>query len=107
LPTRVLVDECVPRPLHRDLTGFQVRSVQEMGWAGVKNGALIKLAAAEFDAIFTVDRDFGATYTGAPPVGIVILEAGTTDPNKLRPYMGAVTDALAVVRPGEIKRVGA
>ncbi len=107
MPARVLVDECVPRPLHRDLTGFQVRSVQEMGWAGVKNGVLIKLAAAEFDAIFTVDRDFGAAYTGAPPVGIVILEVGSTDPNKLRPHMAAVITALAVVRPGEIKRVGA
>jgi hypothetical protein len=78
-----------------------------MGWAGVKNGALIDLAAAEFDAIFTVDRDFGATYAGAPPVGIVILEVGSTDPIKLRPHIGAVIDALAIVRPGEIKRVGA
>jgi hypothetical protein len=40
-------------------------------------------------------------------VGIVILEAGSTDPNKLRPHMGAVINALAAVRPGEIKRVGA
>ena len=78
-----------------------------MGWAGVRNGALIKLAGTQFDAIFTVDRDFGGSYTGAPPVGIVILEAGSTDPTKLRPHMRAVVDALAVVRPGEIIRVGA
>ncbi|HEX9730213.1 MAG TPA: type II toxin-antitoxin system RelE/ParE family toxin [Gemmatimonadales bacterium] len=44
MPTRVLVDECVPRPLQRELTAFQVRSVQEMGWAGVKNGALLYVA---------------------------------------------------------------
>jgi hypothetical protein len=78
-----------------------------MGWAGVKNGALIKLAAAEFDVIFTVDRDFGAALPGPPPVGIVILQVGSTDPIKLRPHMSAVLDALAAVRPGEIKRVGA
>ena len=56
MPTRVLIDECVPRPLQRELAAFEVWSVQEMGWAGVKNGALIELAAGQFDAIFTVDR---------------------------------------------------
>ncbi len=107
MPTRVLVDECVPRPVHGLLIGFQVRSVQDMGWTGVKNGALIGLAAPDFDAIFTVDRDFGSTYAGAPPVGIVILQIGSTDPVKLRPHMPAVCEALAAVRRGEIKRVGA
>ena len=107
MATRVLVDECVPRPVHRELTGFEIRSVHEMGWAGVKNGALIDLAAAAFDAIFTVDRDFGRTHVGAPPVGIVILEVGSTDPVKLRPHMPAVCEALAAVRRGEVRRVGA
>jgi glucose-6-phosphate isomerase len=93
--------------VHRDLAGFEIRSVQEMGWAGVKNGALIDLAAAGFDAIFTVDRDFGGRYEGTPPVGIVILQVGSTDPVKLRPHMRAVAEALATVRRGEIKRVGA
>lgn len=107
MPTRVLVDECVPRPLQRELTAFQVRSVQEMGWVGVKNGALIELAASQFDVIFTVDREFGASYQGPMRVGIVILEAGSTDPVKLRPHMPAVAEALAGVRPGEVRRVGA
>jgi hypothetical protein len=85
LPTRVLVDECVPRPLQPDLTAFDARSVQEMGWAGVKNGALIELAAGQFDAIFTVDREFGAGYHGPMTVGVVILEVGpTTRPHVTR-----------------------
>lgn len=107
MPTRVLVDECVPRPLLRELTAFQVRSVQEMGWVGVKNGALIELAASQFDVTLTVDREFGASYQGPMRVGIVILEAGSTDPVKLRPHMPAVAEALAGVRPGEVRRVGA
>jgi hypothetical protein len=71
----------------------------------VKNGALIDLASDRFEAVFTVDRDFGSTYTGAIPLGIVILAAGTTDPTLLRPHMPAVLEALLAVKRGEVRRV--
>jgi predicted nuclease of predicted toxin-antitoxin system len=51
---RVLVDECVPRRLKRHLPGHEVRTVPEVGWAGKKNGELLRLAAREFDAFVTV-----------------------------------------------------
>jgi hypothetical protein len=35
---RILLDECVPRPLRRELTDYEVRTVVEMGWSGKKNG---------------------------------------------------------------------
>lgn len=103
---RVLLDECVPRQLTNDLSGVEVRTVRDEDWAGVKNGALIDLAAAHFDAIFTVDRDFGSSYAASLPLGIVILQAGTTDPTLLRPHMPAVLEALRTIRRGEIRRVG-
>jgi hypothetical protein len=53
----------------------------------------------------TVDRDFGSTYTGVIPLGIVILAAGTTDPTLLRPHMPAVLEALRAVKRGEVRRV--
>lgn len=40
---RLLLDECVPRKLRSDLEGHDVRTVQEMGWAGKKNGELVRL----------------------------------------------------------------
>jgi len=105
---RVLLDECVPRQLARALTGFHVRTTQQMGWAGVKNGALVELASGEFDALFTVDKDFGGTAASAAArLGIVILVAGTTDPVLLAPHMPAVAAALGRVRPGEVLTVGA
>src|SRR5438309_2116348 len=39
---RVLLDECVPRQLVRELPDCEVRTVQQMGWSGVKNGALLE-----------------------------------------------------------------
>jgi hypothetical protein len=74
-----------------------------MRWAGVKNGALIDLAAeAGFQAIFTVDREFGTTYRGPLPISVVILAARTTNPERLRPFMERVAEALAQVSEGEI-----
>lgn len=52
---RVLLDENLPRLLKRELPGFEVHTVAEMGWAGVKNGKLLRLAEAEFDILVTAD----------------------------------------------------
>jgi hypothetical protein len=52
---RVLLDECVPRGLRRELPGHEVKTVAEAGWAGVKNGELLQLAARQFDLFLTID----------------------------------------------------
>ena len=44
---RLLLDEFVPRRLKRELLGHDVKTVQDMGWAGIKNGALLKFADAQ------------------------------------------------------------
>ena len=46
---RVLLDECLPRRLKRELVGHDARTVPEMGWASKKNGELLALAPIEFD----------------------------------------------------------
>jgi len=35
----------------------EVLTVQEIGWAGMKNGELLRAAEAEFEAFVTVDRN--------------------------------------------------
>ena len=41
---KVLLDECLDWRLRRDLPGHEVKTVQEMGWDGIKNGRLLALA---------------------------------------------------------------
>ena len=53
---RVLLDECLPKRLKRDLTGHQARTAPEMGWASKRNGDLLRLAERDFDVFLTVDR---------------------------------------------------
>ena len=52
---KILPDECVPSRLGRDLIGHDVITVPSMGWAGIKNGALLRLADGAFDVFITVD----------------------------------------------------
>jgi hypothetical protein len=54
---RLLPEESVPVRLRRFLPTHLVKTVVEMGWGGVKNGALLTLAAKEFDAFLTVDKN--------------------------------------------------
>jgi predicted nuclease of predicted toxin-antitoxin system len=41
---RILIDECLPRRLTQRLPGHEASTVAEMGWAGTRNGELLRLA---------------------------------------------------------------
>ena len=53
---RILPDESVPGRLEALLTGHTSVSDQRRGWAGIKNGKLLALAAGEFDVLLTADK---------------------------------------------------
>ena len=54
---KVLLDECVPRKLKREFAEYEVFTVTEQGWSGIKNGNLLALAESEFDVFLTVDQN--------------------------------------------------
>jgi hypothetical protein len=104
---RLLLDECVPKRLKGELLGHEVKTVQDMGWAGIKNGALLKLADGSFDAFLTVDQGiaFQQNLSGLT-ISVVVMLAASNDADDLRPLLPAVEQVLADVRPGEVRRVG-
>jgi hypothetical protein len=51
----VLLDESVPRLVQERLPQLAIRTVQEMGWNGLKNGELLKRAELQFDVFITAD----------------------------------------------------
>ncbi len=53
----VLLDESVPRLIKTRLSQFEIKTVQEMGWTGIKNGDLIKRAENQFDIFITADKN--------------------------------------------------
>lgn len=54
---KILIDESLPRYLKRILIDYDAKTVQEMGWAGVENGDLLKLAESDFEVFLTADKN--------------------------------------------------
>ncbi len=104
---RLLLDECVPKRLKRELLGHAVKTVQDMGWAGIKNGALLKLADGQFDALLTVDQgiEYPQNLSGLT-INVFVMVAASNDVDDLRPLLPGVERALASLRTGETMRVG-
>jgi predicted nuclease of predicted toxin-antitoxin system len=53
---RILLDESLPRRLALEISGHEVQTVQKQGWAGLKNGELLRRASGSFDVLVTGDR---------------------------------------------------
>ena len=54
---KILLDECIDRRLAKEIEGHEVVTVPHVGWAGIQNGELLRLAQAQFDVFVTVDRN--------------------------------------------------
>lgn len=105
---RVLLDENLPRLLARELPGFFVQTVTEAGWAGTKNGALLRLAESEFDVFVTADRRLPHQQTlSGLQLGVIVLAAGSTKVEDLRPLATELAEALAAVQRGQVVHVPA
>ena len=93
---RVLLDECLPRRLRSELTDHHVQTAAQMGWAGVKNGELLQMAASEFDCFVTVDRNLQfQQHIGTLPVAVLVMRARGNRIEDLLPLMPEVRRALA------------
>ena len=54
---KLLLDECTPARLRFDFAGHEVRTLDEAGLKGLKNGVLLRTASHEFDVLITVDQN--------------------------------------------------
>ena len=105
---RLLLDESVPRRFRRSLTGHVVKTVVEMGWSGVKNGKLLTLAASEFDAFLTVDKNLPYQLNLASlPVSVIVLDAVSNELSSLLPLLPELKESLSRLKPCSYVMVGA
>lgn len=72
---RVLLDECVPRPLRRLVQAHDLRTVYFMGWDQLSNGKLVaKAEAAGFDVLLTADKNLSYQQNlGGRKIALVVL----------------------------------
>jgi predicted nuclease of predicted toxin-antitoxin system len=106
---RLLLDECVPKRLRRELPGHEISTVVEMGWSGKRNGELLKLMVTNgFVGFLTVDKNLEFQQNvRASGLGVVVLVARTNRMKELRPLAPAILSALDHLKPGELVRVSA
>jgi hypothetical protein len=103
---RLLLDESVPGRFRLSLPGHLVRTVVEMGWSGVKNGKLLALAAVEFEALITVDKNLPYQQNlAALPIAVVILDTLSNELSALLPLVPDLERALLQIEPRTCIRV--
>lgn len=104
---RLLLDESVPRRFRHALPTHTVKTAVEMGWSGKKNGQLLTLAAAEFEAFITVDQNLPYQQnTAALPIAVIVLVAPSNKLHALLPLVPRLEEVLATLQPRLLVRIG-
>jgi hypothetical protein len=101
---KILLDECVPWPLHKFLTGHQCSTAQQRGWGGIKNGDLPRLAESGFDLFITSDQNIRYQQNLAGRK-IAILELSTNDYRRIRAAAELIQAAVAAIQPSEFRQL--
>jgi len=104
---RVLLDECVPHRLRRELPGHEVVTVTGHGWSGIKNGQLLALADAEFDVFLTVDQNLKYQQNLSTfRIAVILLVARNNRLQTLLPLMPELRKVLDKIGAGDFIRIG-
>lgn len=105
---RILVDESLPVELASELGLPFAKTVAELGLRGLKNGALLQRAEAlGFEVFLTADTNLEFQQDlPAYPLAVIILRARSNSLLHLRPLIPAIRQALTVISPGQILRLG-
>lgn len=102
---RILLDECLPARLCRALPGHEVQTVPRAGWAGIKNGELLRRIAASggFDIFLTMDKSLPHQQPLKNlPFAVVILRAASNSYADTSPLMAEVLCRLSEFQPGQV-----
>ena len=101
---RILLDENLDWRLRRDLPNHEVESVSLIGWAGTKNGALLRKAVeSAFDVLVTMDGKMVFEQNiSIHAIAIVALRAKSNRLADTRPLMTPLLGLISDLRPGTI-----
>jgi len=104
---RILLDECVDRRLAEQITGHEVKTVPDAGWAGLKNGELLGRATQEFDAFITVDRNLPMQQTLSRfSIAVIVLRPRSNRIDDLQALIPQLLEVLPTAKVGMANWVG-
>jgi hypothetical protein len=105
---RILPDEDLPRRFCAMLVGHEATTVPRCGWAGIKNGKLLALAATGFDVFLTMDQNLEYQQNlKTLPVAVLVVEAVSNRIEHLAPLVPSILHELEQIPPCTLRRVAA
>jgi hypothetical protein len=102
----ILLDECLPRQLASELSGHTVVTVQKAGWAGLKNGKLLKNISGKYEVFLTIDKRLERQQQIPTDVAVITVRARSNRIQELKPLVPEILSALKSAVPGKSTRVG-
>jgi hypothetical protein len=102
---RVLLDECVPARLARDLEGHDVSTVTRIGLAGTPDGELLLQIATTFDVLLTVDQSLEFQQSPSHRIALVTIVSRSISYSALKPYTAKILATLRQIAPGDRVRI--
>jgi len=104
---RILLDESLPSELSQELSGHVVRTVQEAGWSGLRNGELLALGAKQFDVFVTADQNLQFQQNlRTLPIAVAVIVAKSNRIEDLRLLVPRLLTSLTTIEPRTLVRVG-
>ena len=96
----ILLDECTPRLLKRLLSEFEIATVQELGWTGITNGAVLRRAEDRFEVLVTTDKNlcYQQNLSGRR---LAVIQLPTNQVPVIALLSPVLQEVLATIKPGE------
>lgn len=106
---KLLLDENLPHQMRLELPGHEVFTVAYMGWSGIQNGDLLKMAVANgFDALISNDRGLQYQHDlDNLPIAVVVMLVPKNTIEAIRPIYPALLTVLAGLQPKQFVTVTA
>jgi hypothetical protein len=105
---RILLDENFPADFAKLLVGHDTSNVHSHGWAGIKNGELLRRAHGVCDVFVTLDRNLEFQQNiNVLSFGVVVVRSRSNRINDLMPHISGILQAAIEVGPGQAMTVGA
>lgn len=98
---KILLDECTPHVLKRLLTKFEVSTVQELGWTGVKNGSLLHLAEELFNVLVTSDQNL-KYQQNLSNRRLAVIQLPTNKVPVVVQLVPEIEESILTIKPGEL-----
>jgi predicted nuclease of predicted toxin-antitoxin system len=104
---KIILDECLPRRLIRDLHSYSVTTVPRQGWAGTTNGELLAKVEGEFDIFITLDSNIAFQQNLENlKLCVIVIRAVNSRYETLQPLIPDIVQAVDRAKVGNIVVIG-